>query len=287
MTLLALTLDGAVAGIAFGLVAFGFTIIYRATRVINFAHGELLAVGSYLAFILYVQEHQPLALVIVSVVLAGAVLGMAIDRIVIGPLRQATLLVQVIALLGLARVLQGALREIFGAQSLNFPAYASRRPIQETLAVTPLDLSIVGTSLACLALLWLFLYRTSYGSAMRATAQNPTGARLMGINPSNIALMAWGMGGGLAALTGLLLAPNLPISPSMGLTVVLTAFAAVVVGGFGSLLGAVVGGVVIGVSNILVAQYLSAGYEPFVVLALLVLVLTIRPTGIFGEQGAA
>jgi branched-chain amino acid transport system permease protein len=284
--LLRMTLDGIVTGLALGLVAAGFTIIYRATRVVNFAQGQMLAIGAYLAYVLYVDMSMSIWLAIPLVFVGGLVAGLIIDQVVIGPLRRQTVLVQVIALLALARVIEGLLRIEFSAQPRNFPAFVSRRPLSDVVP-SAMDLMVGGGAILILGGLSFFLYRTMTGWAMRANAQNVLGASIVGINPRRVAAIAWGLGGGITALAGVLLAPDQQLTPYMGTNLMLLAFAAVVVGGFGSMPGAIIGGVVIGISNNLVALYLSAGYEPFVVLALLLLVLTVKPSGIMGARSAA
>lgn len=281
-----MTLDGIVTGLALGLVAAGFTIIYRATRVVNFAQGQMLAIGAYLAYVLYVDMSMSIWLAIPLVFVGGLVAGLIIDQVVIGPLRRQTVLVQVIALLALARVIEGLLRIEFSAQPRNFPAFVSRRPLSDVVP-SAMDLMVGGGAILILGGLSFFLYRTMTGWAMRANAQNVLGASIVGINPRRVAAIAWGLGGGITALAGVLLAPDQQLTPYMGTNLMLLAFAAVVVGGFGSMPGAIIGGVVIGISNNLVALYLSAGYEPFVVLALLLLVLTVKPSGIMGARSAA
>lgn len=281
-----LLLSGAVQGIAVALVASGFTLIYNATGVVNFAHGQFLAIGAYTGLSLHVRGGAPFWLTLLVVVAVGAALGLLIDRGVVGALRRASLLVQVAALLAVSQIAQAVLRLIYGARELQFPAYASRDPLLAGVAAsTPLNLIIAGAAAAGIALLWAFLYLTPNGAAMRATAQNRVGASLVGINPRRVAIIAWTAGGALSALTGLLLAPNLLLTPHFGFTITLTAFAAVVLGGFGSVPGALVGGLLVGVSQSLVGGYLAAGYEPLVILVILVVVLALRPSGLLGVRG--
>lgn len=276
--------SGIVQGLAIALVAAGFTIIYNATKVVNFANGQLMVLGGYVGWFLYSSHQMPFLVAVVGAIASGMLLGIFSDRLVIGPLRNATLLTQVIALLALTRVLDALYIQIFGAEAKSFPPYA------QTLALVPgfnwsqMDLIIMATCIVVAGLLFLFLYKTNLGTYIRATADNPVGASLVGINPRTIALAAWGIGGGLAALSGVLLIPKYLLTPSIGPNLTFDAFAAVIIGGFGSLSGAIVGALAIGVGEALVAGYFAAGYEPLVSLAVMLAVLTIRPTGLIGER---
>jgi len=276
--------SGIIQGLAIALVAAGFTIIYNATKVVNFANGQLMVLGGYVGWFLYSSHRLPFLVAAVGAIVSGVLLGIFSDRIVIGPLRNATLLTQVIALLALTRVLDALYIQIFGAEAKSFPPYA------QTLALVPgfnwsqMDLIIMATCIIVAGLLFLFLYRTKLGTYMRATADNPVGASLVGINPRTIALAAWSIGGGLAALSGVLLIPKYLLTPNIGPNLTFDAFAAVIIGGFGSLSGAIVGALAVGVGEALVAGYFAAGYEPLVSLAVMLAVLTIRPTGLVGGR---
>jgi branched-chain amino acid transport system permease protein len=276
--------SGIVQGLAIALVAAGFTIIYNATKVVNFANGQIMVLGGYVGWFLYSSHQMPFPVAAAAAVGSGVALGVFSDRIVIGPLRNAGLLTQVIALLALTHVLDALYIQVFGAEAKNFPPYA------QTLALVPgfnwstMDLVIMATCIVVVGLLVLFLYETNLGTYMRATADNPIGASLVGINPRTVALAAWSIGGGLAALSGVLLIPKYLLAPNIGPNLTFDAFAAVVIGGFGSLTGAIAGALAIGVTEALVAGYFAAGYEPLVSLAVMLAVLTVRPTGLVGER---
>lgn len=276
--------SGLVQGFAIALVAVSFTVIYNATRVVNFANGQLMVLGAYIGWLVYARAGLPFALAVPAALAGGVLLGIFADRVVIGPLRGATLLTQVIALLALAEVVEGSYLQVFGAERISFPPYAGMVAQVPGLNWSATDLVIMVTCALLILGLVLYLYRTDAGAIIRATADNPVGASLVGINPRRVALVAWGIGGALAALSGVLLVPKFILAPDIGPQLTFAAFAAVVLGGFGSLTGAVVGGLFIGLADALIAGMFAAGYEPLVSLVAMLLVLTIRPTGLVGER---
>lgn len=276
--------SGVVQGFAIALVAVGFTVIYSATGVVNFANGQLMVLGGYVGWWALVAVKLPLPLVIVAAVLSGAALGILSDLIVIGPLRSSSLLVQVIALLALTYVLNAAYVAVFGAEAKTFPPYAPTTALVPGLNWSAMDLVIMASCTLIVGLLLAFLYLTDAGTSMRATADNRIGASIVGINPRRVARLAWGLGGGIAALSGVLIMPKLVLTVTTGPSLTFVAFAAVVLGGFGSLTGAVVGALLVGIANALVDGLFAAGYEPLVSLAVMLVVLTLRPSGLIGER---
>lgn len=281
---LAILGSGIVEGFVIALVAIGFTIIYNATRVVNFANGQFMSAGAYVGWAITVGLHWSYAIAIPAGVLTGALAGVVSDRVVIAPLRRATLLTQVMALLALSNVLDGTFVHLFGPETKSLPPYASWAGIVPGLNWSSTDLVIIATTIGVVGALVTFLYATEAGTRVRATADNPVGASIVGINPAWVALQAWALGGAISALGGLLILPKLVLEPTIGPDLTFVAFAGVVLGGFGSLSGAVIGGLLIGVAQAAVSGLLSAGYEPLVSLAVMLLVLTVRPSGLIGER---
>jgi branched-chain amino acid transport system permease protein len=278
--------SGIVEGFILALVAVGFTIIYNGTQVVNFANGQMMIAGAYTVWYLAAVRHWELYLSIAAGVLVGAALGIVSDKLFIAPLRRAPLLSQVIMLLALANMLDGGFLQLFGPNTRNSPNYASSIGIVPFLNWSATDLTIVCATTLVVGLLVAFLFLTDRGTWMRAAANNPVGASLVGISPRSMTLAAWSIGGGLTALAGILIIPKLVLTPAEGPTLTFLGFAAVVLGGFGSLSGAIFGGLVIGIAQQLVAGWLSAGYEPLVSLIIMLLVLSVRPAGLFGDRGA-
>lgn len=273
-----------VQGFALILVATGFTVVYRATGVLNFATGEQLVLGGYVAYVLYDQQHLPFALTVILVILIGAAFGVVVDRLILGPVARASILTQVIVLLALSQALDAAYLEIFGSEPINSKAYASTRAIVPSLNLSALDLIVIGASVASLVLLYTFLYATPLGMRMRATASNAAGASLVGINPRSMSAVSWAVGGALTALAGCLILPKYVLTPDAGTTFTFNAFAAVTLGGFGSIIGAAVGGLLVAVVDAIVGAEIASGYEPLVALVIMLMVLAVLPTGIIGER---
>jgi branched-chain amino acid transport system permease protein len=240
--------SGIVNGVALALVSLGFTLVFRATKVVNFANGVQMVLGGYVAWQLSTADGLPAWMGIVAAVAAGALSGLLVDRIALRPLRRASLVAQVIVL----------------------------------LAVTQVELMVI--SLLLVVLLTVVLRYTSLGLRMRMVASNQQGAVVSGVDPSRMSTLAWCVGGALAALSGALIFPTFLLSPDLGQQYTFNSFAAVVLGGFGSLPGAVVGGVLIGVVQSLVASAVGATYGAFVALGVMVIVLLARPSGLLGAR---
>jgi branched-chain amino acid transport system permease protein len=273
-----------VQGFALVLVATGFTVVYRATGVLNFATGQQLVLGGYLGWLLFDEEHLPFVITVILVVIIGAAVGAVIDRLILGPVAKASILTQVIVLLALSQALDAAYLEIFGPQPTNSLPYASTRAIVPGLNLSALDLIVIGASAASLIALYIFLYATSLGMRMRATASNRAGASLVGINPRAISTISWVIGGALTTLAGCLILPKYVLTPTAGTTFTFSAFAAVTLGGFGSILGAAVGGLLVSLVDAVVGAEFASGYEPLVALITMLVVLALLPTGIIGER---
>jgi branched-chain amino acid transport system permease protein len=273
-----------VQGFALILVATGFTVVYRATGVLNFATGEQLVLGGYAGYLLYDDAHVPFVLTVLLVILIGAFAGAIIDRIILGAVPRASVLTQVIVLLALSQALDAAYLEVFGPEPTNSVPYASTRAIVPGLNLSTLDLIVIGTSAVSLLALYLFLYTTSMGMWMRATASNRAGAGLVGINPRLISTVSWVIGGALTALAGCMILPKYVLTPTAGTTFTFSAFAAVTLGGFGSVIGAAVGSLLISLVDAVVGAELASGYEPLVALVTMLVVLALLPTGIIGER---
>lgn len=278
-------MNGIVIGSVYTLVAVGFTLTFSVMHVINFAHGEFYMVGSFMTFMVmrYIVDDFWVAL-LVSVVI-GAGLGFLVER-VFRPSYGKGLLTQFIIALGLVIVLQQAMLIIFGGQP---KAVRSAYPTVHTLGVVSITderLLVIGVSVALVVALFIFLNRTKTGKAMRAAAGNPLAARLVGISTHRMASLAFIVGIALAAVAGALLAPLYSINPFMGMRLTGVAMVIVVVAGIGSVGGAAIVGYVIGIVENLFAAYVSPEWSFAVMFALLIVVLLIKPMGLFGKERA-
>jgi branched-chain amino acid transport system permease protein len=276
--------SGIVQGCAIALVAVGFTVIFNATRVINFANPPMMLAGGYASWQIHTELGQPFVLAVAAGLLAGVLVGAVIELVVLRLVARADLLAQVIALVAFTTACTAAVQRVFGTEPRSLDAYAGTDQLVGGLNWSATDLVIIVVSAATIAALTVVIYHSQLGLTIRATASDVVGASLAGINPRRVALGAWMAGGALAALAGLLIFPTILLTPTSGFTLTFTAFAAVVLGGIGNYPGAIVGGLLIGVANALVDAYLAAGYEPLVSLGVMLVVLTLRPTGLLGEQ---
>ena len=278
-------ISGVVVGCIYALVAIGFTMIYNATETVNFAVGESLMLGAYFILTFYKLWDLPYALALLMTLAAAGCLGyLVFDRLVSRPLIEAPMLSRIIALLGLSTVLKGAARLVWGADAYHLPSPFSTRPVElGGASVTIQELVIVGATVAIVAALYLFFRFTWLGRAMRATSQSRRAALLMGVNVPAVFAMTWIIGTMLSALGGVLLGPLLLVDPDMG-AIGIKSFTAAVLGGFGSIPGAIVGGILLGVVENLVAGYMRADLQAAATFVLLLAVLAVRPTGMFGAQ---
>jgi branched-chain amino acid transport system permease protein len=274
--------EGAIyAGLALALV-----IIYRSTRVINFAQGEMATFTTFIAWSL--MNHGLSFWTAFPIVLAIAFVGgVSIERIVIRPVENASVLTIVIVTLGLALLLNGLMSVIWGGQNRQFHGPFSTRTIDVGgVPISVQDIGIVATSLALVGLLALFFRYTKLGLALRAAAGNRESSRLVGVRVGWMMALGWGIAAVLGAVSGMMIAPVVFLDPNMMQTILLYAFAAAVLGGLDSPVGAVVGGILLGVTITLLGRYLdfigSTLKLPAALLLILVLLL-VRPGGLFGK----
>jgi branched-chain amino acid transport system permease protein len=275
-----------VAGVAmggiYGLVALGFTLIWNAAAVVNFAQGEFCMISGFLMLTFFVQWSWPFPLaLLVSLTLSG-VLGVIVERLAIRPIRGADPLTAIITTLGVSIFLSNAAKFVWGTHPFYFPSVFGNKPIQiGKLTLIPQTLWIIGIISLLVISLYFFFFRTLTGKVMRAVAQDRETAGLMGIGVNRMMGMIFGLSAVMGGLAGILLAPIIYVAADIGLALVLKAFMGAVIGGFGSLPGAFIGGIVIGVSENLSAFYISSDYKDVVSFAVLIAILILKPAGLF------
>ena len=298
-------INGLVLGSMYALVALGYTMVYGIINLINFAHGEVLMVGALTSWTVIgiLQEHMPwlpgwmmllIALVVACVV--AAVLNFAIEKIAYRPLRSAPKLAPLITAIGVSILLQTLAMIIWKPNYKAFPTLLPADPIDLGGAViTPTQIMILGVTAISLALLMWLVNVTRLGRAMRATAENPRVATLMGVRPDTIISATFIIGAVLAALAGVMWASNYgTVQHAMGFLPGLKAFTAAVFGGIGNLAGAVVGGILLGLIEAIASGYigdltggvLGSHYADIFAFVVLIIVLTLRPSGLLGERVA-
>jgi branched-chain amino acid transport system permease protein len=275
---------GIVSGAAYGLIAMGFALIYKSTGVVNFAQGELVMLTAYIAFSLANALHLSfLPLVIVTIPFSMAI-GLILERIFIRPMLGEPVFAIVMATVGLAVILRGLTIVVWGSEPFNFTAGLSSSVI--TLAGVPFypaQLYLVGALALVVFAAWVFLRFSRYGIAMRAVAANETAALLVGIRVSRIHALAWMLSSGIAAIAGLLFAANYKLAPDLWFQG-LKSFPAVILGGMDSVVGAAASGVIIGLIENLSQGYVGEGMREIAGFIVIILVLMIRPFGLFGSR---
>ena len=277
---------GVLLGGIYALVSVGLNLIFGVIRVVNFAQGEFVMLGMYGTFAAYSTLGIDPYLAVVLVVPALFVLGAVVQRVLLAPLR-AEPTMQIFATFGLLLLLQNLV-----LAATRGTAYSVSSPLaQISVAVGPVQIGlsrlIVLAAATVVALgLSAFLRRTMLGRAIRAVAQDRQAAILMGVNAEQIYMITFGAGAALAGLAGCLLTPIYTLSPQIGTNFILPAFAVVVLGGLGSVLGAYVGGFIVGMTEALAGYYLDPALKNAVLFAVFILVLVVRPSGLFGQPGA-
>ncbi len=279
-----LVVSGLVVGTMYGLVAIGFAIIYKVSRVVNFAQGEVMMLIAFIAYSVALRANGSLPVVVISVLAASILLGALIERLVIRPMLGQPIFSIVMMTIGLAVLLRSLIGLIWGTDPMRMPGVSSLTPV-EVLGVNiqPAQIALVGVYLSACAGIWAFLRFSVLGIAMRATATDPTVALLMGLSVSKLYRVAWIISALLAGLAGLLFANIYHVGLDMG-HVGIQAFPATILGGLDSVLGSAIGGLLIGVAENLAGGYIGSGYKEIAGFAIILVVMMVRPHGLFGEK---
>ncbi|HEX7076906.1 MAG TPA: branched-chain amino acid ABC transporter permease [Candidatus Eisenbacteria bacterium] len=289
--------NGIAWGSIYALIALGYTMVYGILRLINFAHGDIYMVGAFAAyFTARAMEGSALAaspmaavIVLASAMIACALLGVLIEFFAYRPVRRSSRLTALITAIGVSLLLENLGIRIFGADPKFFPQVIAPRTIQlgGGVLVTNHQVMVVIVSLLLMVALTLFITRTRTGKAMRAVSWNRDAASLMGIPVNRIITITFAIGSALAAAAGVLVGLTNPkIEPLMGIMPGIKAFVAAVLGGIGNIPGAVIGGVLMGVSEYLVVGYVSSTFRDAIAFVILILVLLIKPAGLLGRNVA-
>jgi branched-chain amino acid transport system permease protein len=286
--LLQQVINGLQIGFVYALIALGYTMVYGIVRLINFAHGDVFMVGAFIGMYAIAGTRLPLSAVFLLAVLGCALLAVAMERVAYRPLRGAPKIASLITAIGASLFLEyfTALRQVFGPNFYSFPRpFAVSAWEVRGIALTNIQAIIFLVTLACLALLQLVVHRTRLGKAMRAVSYDPVTAGLMGVNVDLVISFTFGLGAALAGVGGVLYGIAYPqVNTFMGVMPGLKAFTAAVLGGIGSIPGAVLGALIMGQSETLTAAYLSSTYRDGIAFLILIAVLLVRPTGILGTS---
>ena len=279
---LQLALNGLVAGSIYALFAVGLTMVYGVFRFINFAHGELITWGAYLTlFFAGPAVGLPLYAAALPALLLTVAIALAQDLLVYRHLRQGNRVTLLIASIGLSYLLRNGVRLFWGSDLLTYGLKPARGYLLGPLSITPAQLGMVGGALLFLGFLYGLLTRTLVGKTLRAASDNLELAAVMGIDLRRVSLTVWVLAAAFAGAGGILLAVDTNLEPLMGLTNLIKAFAAVLLGGAGNVWGALLGGLFIGLAENLGVAFFSPGYKDFISFAVIILVLLFRPQGLF------
>jgi branched-chain amino acid transport system permease protein len=276
-------IGGISLGAVYALIALGFSLVYRTMGLVNFAHGNVVTVGAYLASTFYLSTRLPFALAMVAAILVTGVIGLVIER-VLRPLENRDFDLMLIGTIGFGIVLDALIIMIWGATGRAVPSPVPSAPLVFLgLRVRTYDLVVLAIAAVATVLLVLFLSRTKRGTAMQAVAMDHEAATAVGIHVGRSNAIAFMIGAGLAALAGGLIGPLLYVSPALGGALGIKGFAAAILGGFGSIPGAIVGGLAIGILDSYSAGHFQ-GYSELVTFLVFTVLVMVRPTGIFGER---
>ena len=284
-------LNGLHIGSIYALIALGYTMVYGIVKLINFAHGDIMMVGAYIAFVMIAVFGLPLPVAFIISMVSCAVIGMGIERIAYKPLRNAPRMWALITAIGVSFFLETLFNILFGASSKPFPTI-SLEPIQiGQLQISKIMLISLGLSLLLMVALELFIKKTKLGKAMRAASEDAQAASLMGISVNKTISIAFAIGSALGAMGGILFAMAYPqIKPLMGVMPGLKAFIAAVLGGIGVIPGAMLGGFLLGIIESLAKGFFSvfwaqaSSWADAILFLILILVLLLKPSGILGKN---
>lgn len=286
MSFLQYLINGISLGSVYAIIALGYTMVYGIAKMLNFAHGDVIMVGAYVIFtIISTMGYPPIVGVIVAVALC-TVLGITIERIAYKPLRGASSLAVLITAIGVSYFLQNMALIVFGADTKSFNSIVEFGPFNiGGLVISGETLVTIISCVVIMVVLTTFINKTKAGQAMLAVSEDKGAAVLMGINVNGTIALTFAIGSGLAAIAGALLCSAYPtLSPYTGSMPGIKAFTAAVFGGIGSIPGAFVGGILLGVIEIFSKAYISSQLSDAIVFAVLIIVLIVKPTGILGKN---
>ena len=279
--------NGLSLGSVYAIIALGYSMVYGIAKMLNFAHGDIIMVGAYIAFCVMQYLGLPPIVAVLAAMVVCTLLGVFIERLAYKPLRQATSLAVLITAIGMSYLLQNAALLIWGANPKVFPSVVTIPSIQlfnGQLKITGETIVTVLANVVIMIALTLFTGKTQMGKAMRAVSEDKGAAELMGINVNLTISVTFAIGSALAAIAGVLLCSSYPaLMPTTGSMPGIKAFTAAVFGGIGSIPGALVGGVLLGVIEILGKAYVSTELADALVFAVLIVVLLVKPTGLLGK----
>lgn len=277
-------LSGLTVGAVYALVALGFTIIYNASDVVNFAQGEFVMLGGMITVFAF-GAGMPLPLAAVIAILVTAGVGVALNKLAIEPARGAPVVSLIIITIGASIFIRGVTQLVFDKQLHRFPSFSGDDPIHILGAtILPQSLWVMAGAIGVFVALWLFFSYTLTGKAILATSNNRLAAQLVGINTNWVMTLSFALSAAIGALAGVLVTPITLVSYDVGIALALKGFAAAMLGGMGNPKGALVGGILLGLFEALTAGYLSSQYKDAAAFIVILAVLFAMPQGLFGKK---
>lgn len=281
-----LLISGLALGSIYALLGIALVLVNKATDVVNFAQGEMAMFTTFLAFVLISHYELPLLLVFLLAPIIGGLMGAAIERIVMRPLASGPPVNAIITTIGLWIIFNHTAGWIWGYDPYRFPSlFPSESMSIGAARISPNSIGTIAVALVVMGALYLFFEHTREGTAMRAASINRRAAKLMGINVNRVSLYAWALGAALGTICGMLVAPMLFLDFEMMGSVLLKAFAGAIIGGFNSMPGVVAGSMIVAVAETFFGGYVSSEFKDAFAFVAIVLVLMVRPTGLFGRKG--
>lgn len=281
-------INGVSLGSVYAIIALGYTMVYGIAKMLNFAHGDIIMIGSYVVFVTVSSMGLPPVLGVLLAVAACTLLGVVIERVAYKPLRNASPLAVLITAIGVSYLLQNVALLIFGADTKSFTSVVKIPALKLAGGQLNITGETIATILSCIVImvcLMAFINRTRAGQAMLAVSEDKGAATLMGINVNGTIALTFAIGSALAAIAGVLLCSAYPsLTPYTGSMPGIKAFVAAVFGGIGSIPGAFIGGVLLGVIEILSKAYISSQLSDAIVFSVLIIVLLVKPAGILGKK---
>ena len=286
MAFLSYLINGLGLGSVYAIIALGYTMVYGIAKMLNFAHGDIIMIGAYVAFFALSRFQLPLFVSVILSIVVCTILGVVIERLAYKPLRQASSLSVLITAIGVSYFLQNAAQLLWTSNTKVFPSIVSNAYLKICdLSISYLTIITIAVCIAIMIVLTLFISKTKTGMAMRACSEDKGAAMLMGINVNTTISITFAIGSGLAAIASILLCATYPsVYPTLGSMPGIKAFTAAVFGGIGSIPGAFLGGLMLGVIETLTKAYISTQLSDAIVFAVLIVVLLIKPTGLLGKK---
>lgn len=280
----ALFVDGLAVGSIYALVAVGLVMLVQSTATVNFAHGDMMMFSTFVAYALLAQLELPYWVAALGAIACAAILGALAERLVIRRLLGGPLASSIMGTLGIAYILQGTAKAIWSDDIFRFPEFFPGEFVRIGSAqISPQSLSVIVITVVIISALYFFLNYTKTGTGLRAMTQSREAARIMGIRVTRMFSISWAIGGVLASIAGLLLAPTLFLSTGMG-SITFTGIIAAIIGGFGNIYGAIIGGYLVGILTSILPLFISTDLQGIIPFLLLMVVLFIKPTGILGKR---